>query len=186
MSPLASLGAILDRVAVSSLQQAVLRALVLVSAVGVVGLVRGAGGSVGPLVTAAVVGLALIAAAIPDSSAPLFLVLVLGWLWWAATPDAWSGWSLGATALLTVVHVACTLCGYGPPALRVPPRLVGAWVGRGGFLLASAALVWVAAGVLAGLDLPSSTGLIVVALALVAGRLGLLVVRILNREAAES
>lgn len=184
MSPMTKLGALLDHVAVSSLQQAVLRGLILLSAVGVVALVDGAGGSVGALVIAVVVGLGLVAATVPDSSAPLFLVLALGWLWGAETPDVWSGWGLAVAALLTVIHVAATLCGYGPPALRVPPALVRAWTGRGLVLLASATLVWAASGLLAGLDLPPSMAVLVVALALVAAWIGLLVVRLVSREAA--
>ena len=184
MSPLATLGRALDRVVVASRQQTVLRVALLVAGVGVVVLVRAAGGSPGTFTTVVLVILGLVAATVADSSAPLFFVLALGWLWAAEVPDVWSGWTLGAAALLTVVHVTSTLCGYGPPALQLPTRLLLVWASRAMVMLASAALVWVAAGVLTTLELPPNRALVVAALALVGGWVGVLLSRLLSREAA--
>ena len=90
-----------------------------------------AGGSLHVVVSTGLLVLAVLAALMPDSSAPLFLVLGLAGRWWVAVPDPWSGWTLAAAVLLLAVHLASTLGSYGPPALAVPGE-PAAHLGRAG------------------------------------------------------
>lgn len=186
MSLVSDLAAGLDRAVLASRQQLLLRVATVGATLGFLWLVPVAGGTPGVISVAALLGVGVLAVALPDSSAPLFLVLGLGWLWWGEVPDRFSGWTLLAAALLLVVHVAATLACYGPPALELPGSLLVTWTGRAAVMLAGAALVWVAGGVLTGLDLPPSATVVVVALALVAGWVTLLLARLVGRDAARS
>ena len=184
MSRASDASAVLDRVVLASRQQVLLRSLLLAAGLGFLGLVPAAGGSPGRFAILALVVAAVAAALAPASNAPLVLVLGLGWLWWGQVPDVWSTWSLAAGVLLLVVHVASTLCGYGPPALVLPGSLLRAWGGRAVSLAAATSLVWLAGGLLTTLDLPQSPVVVVVAMALVAGWIVLLLSRLVTREAS--
>jgi hypothetical protein len=182
MSRVSEVSAAVDRAVLASRQQLVLRGLLLAATAGFVWLVAAAGGSPGLLSVVALAVAAAAAATAPDSHAPMVLVLGLGWLWWGEVPDSWSTPSLVAAGLLLVVHGTATLGCYGPPALRLPGPLLRAWTGRGLVMLAATALVWLAAGLLTTLDLPQSAAVVVAAMALVAGWIGLLMVRLVGRD----
>ena len=182
MSRVSEISEAVDRAVLASRQQMVLRGLLLVATACFVGLVLAAGGTPALLAVAALAVAAVAAATAPDSNAPLVLVLGLGWLGWGEVPDAWSTWSVAAAALLLVVHLTSALGGYGPPALELPAPLLRAWAGRGLTMLAATALVWLAAGALTLLDLPQSAAVVIAAMALVAGWIGVLLVRLVSRD----
>jgi hypothetical protein len=182
MSRASDVSAAVDRAVLASRQQVGLRGLLIAATAGFVSLVPAAGGSPGMLSVVALAVVAVAAATAADSHAPMVLVLGLGWLWWGEVPDTWSTWTLAAAALLLVVHVTATLGCYGPPALQLPGPLLGAWTGRALVMLAATALVWLAAGLLTTLDLPQSAAVVVAAMALVAGWIALLLVRLVSRE----
>ena len=174
--------ALLDRAVLAHRQQRVLRAGVVAATVAFLWLVVLAGGSVHVVVSAGLLVLALLAALMPDSSAPLFLVLGLAGRWWVAVPDAWSGWTLAAAVLLLAVHVASTLGAYGPPALVVPGDLVRTWAGRAALMLAVTALVWLVAGLFTTLHLPGNVGVLAAALGVVVAWIALLGRRLVARD----
>lgn len=156
MSTLSDSIEFLDRLGRLSDQQRLLRAVVPVSTVVMLVLERVSGGSASPLVVVLALMLSVIAALVPDSSAPLFLVWLLGLHWAVAVPDRVSVTTLAAAAVLLFVHVACTLASYGPFALVLEPWLVVLWVRRCATVLAVTALVWLLARILSGLDLPAT------------------------------
>lgn len=179
---MARASALLDRAVLAHRQQRVLRAGVLASTVAFLWLVVLAGGSLHVVVSAGLLVLAVLAALMPDSSAPLFLVLGLAGRWWVAVPDAWSGWTLAAAVLLLAVHLASTLGAYGPPALAVPGDLLRTWVGRAAVMLAVTALVWLVAGLFTTLALPGSVPVLAVALGVVVAWIALLGRRLVTRD----
>lgn len=174
--------ALLDRAVLAHRQQRVLRAGVLVATLAFLWLVVLAGGTVHVVVSTGLLVLAVLAALMPDSSAPLFLVLGLAGRWWAAVPDAWSGWTLAAAVLLLAVHLASTLGSYGPPALVVPAALLRTWAGRAAVMLAVTALVWLVAGLFTTLALPGTVPVLAVALGVVVAWIVLLGRRLVTRD----
>jgi hypothetical protein len=174
-----------ERIARASGQQVVLRLLALAAGVAWVPLCLAAGGDFHPLLTIAMVVLALAAALVPDSVAPMFTVLALGGFWAVYVPETLSAWTLVAAADLLVLHLACTLASYGPPQLVLDRAMLRLWGARGAVLLAGTTLAWAAARVLAGLALEPSGLLMAAALVVLLGWLVLLMSRLLTRDAAE-
>ena len=161
-------GELLDRLALSTLQQRVLRVIVLVSAGAFLLLVGGAGDHRPVLVVVGVL-VALAAALSPESNAPLALVLYLGALWLVATPDRLDLWTLAAAWDLLVVHLACTLLGHGPPGTTLDRRLLRLWLTRALVCAGAALVVWLLALGAGSLDRPASATAVAVALAAVVG-----------------
>lgn len=172
----------LDRMALSSAQQAVVRVVPLLATPLFVWVSVIAGSPAHPVLSVGLVFLAVGAVLLPDSSVPLFLLLGLVGLWGLEVPEALSWWTLAAAGLLLVVHVAATLGGYGPPGLALAPGMLGLWARRAAVMAAATALVWLVAALLAGLDLPPSPVLLVVGLALVLGWTAWLGTRLTSRE----
>lgn len=174
-----------ERLARASRQQLVLRLLVLAAGVAWIPLCLAAGGDAHPLLAIVMVALALIAALLPDSAAPMFAVLALGGFWAVYVPETLGSWALVAAADLLVLHLASTVASYGPPQLVLASSMVRLWVVRGLVLLAGTALVWLGARVLGGLH-PEPSGLLTAAaLAVLLGWLAVLMSRLLTRDAAE-
>ncbi|MGZ4501634.1 MAG: hypothetical protein ACXVXD_14485, partial [Nocardioidaceae bacterium] len=94
MSVTSELNDLLTMLSRTSLQQRVLRALVVLATVGFLLLLTAAGDTLGPLVVVVVLLLGLLAAALPDSGTPLGLVLLLVLLWVLGTPGHLDGWLL--------------------------------------------------------------------------------------------
>jgi hypothetical protein len=170
-------GAVLDRVALSSQQQKLFRAVALVAPCVFLALVPLAGGVFHPVFTAAGVLLAVVVALVPDSHAPLGLVVYLGGLWMIADPGL-DLWTLAAAAALFAGHLACALASYGPPGLVLDRALLARWRGRTTVCLAAAVLVWLAATSLAFLDLPPDALAVGAALLVLLGWVGFLTVRL--------
>jgi hypothetical protein len=173
-----------ERLGLASRQHVLLRALSGLAGILFLVLIVRAGGTYHPLMSLALVGLVALVMLLPDSGAPLFLVLGLGTLWAISVPETLSAWTLGAALDLLVLHLVCTLASYGPPQLVLGAAMFRLWAGRGALMAAVTALVWLGGRTLGALDL-SATGLVTAAaLALLLGWTALLSVRLVTRDAA--
>ena len=142
-SPVAARGSdLLDGLSRLSVQQRLLRASAPAGASVVLLLERAAGGTVQPWFVALVLAQALLVAALPDSSACLVLVLLLGVHWAMFAPAGVTGWVLGAALALLGVHLATTLACYGPPSLVLHRVLLLRWGRRAALVAAGTAATW--------------------------------------------
>lgn len=171
----------LDRLVLASRQQVLLRVVPLLATPLFVWLTVALGSPYHPLLTIGLVLLAAGAALLPDSSVPLFLVLALALTWALQVPQTLSGWTLLAALLLLAIHLACTLCSYGPPALALDRRTLGPWVTRALVMASATAIVWVGTAVLSGLDLPAGPVPMVLGLGVALGWTAYLGRRLLGR-----
>lgn len=151
-----------ERIGRASGQQLLLRGLSGLAGILFLLLVVRAGGEFHPLLSLALVGAVALVLLIPDSGAPLFLVLGLGALWAISVPETMSAWTLLAALDLLVLHLACTLASYGPPQLVLDATMFALWSGRAASMAAVTALVWLGGRWLGALDL-SSAGLVTAA-----------------------
>jgi hypothetical protein len=173
-----------ERLTLASRQHLLLRGVAGLAGVQFVALAVWAGGGYHPLLSVGLAGLLAAALLLPDSGAPLFLVLGLGLLWGVYVPETLSVWTLLAALDLLVLHLACTLASYGPPQVVLDRSLLLLWAGRAALMAAVAALVWLGGRVLAALD-PSAAGLVTAAaLAMLLGWTVLLMRRLVTRDAA--
>jgi hypothetical protein len=172
----------LDQLSVASRQQVVLRAVPLLATPVFVWLTVALGSPFHPVLTVGLLLLATGSALLPDSSVPLFLVLTLAVLWALQVPETLSARTPVAALLLLAVHVACTLCSYGPPALAVDARTLRAWGARSLVMASVTALVWLLVAVLSGLDLVAGPVPVVAGLAVVLGWTAYLGRRLLTRQ----
>ncbi|MGH3444370.1 MAG: hypothetical protein ACRDPB_03250 [Nocardioidaceae bacterium] len=158
--------------------QLLFRACLPVATVVLLVLARLAGSPPSTAYAVVVLLVSLVAAALPDSSAPLFLVAGLAALWVVTVPDRLSVFVLLAAWDLLVLHVAATLACYGPPGTVIGRVLALRWAGRLGLLAAAASLVWVAGRLATGLALPSAGWVAALALVVVLGWVGYLALRL--------
>ncbi|MGN6576281.1 MAG: hypothetical protein ACTHKG_11380 [Nocardioides sp.] len=182
MNPAAATRLTAERLALAGRQQLALRGAAGAASVGMIVLASVAGGGFHPILSTVLLLLTLLAMLVPDSAAPMFLVLGLGGLWGVYVPETLSAWTLVAAADLLVLHLACTLASYGPPQLSLEPAMFRLWAGRGLVLLAVTALVWVGARVLGGLGLEPSGLVTAAALGLLLAWLVWLSVRLIARD----
>jgi hypothetical protein len=168
---------LLDRLALSSGQQRAFRAVVLLAALGFLAVVW-VHGDHHPWLTFVGALVAAQAAGMPETNAPLMLLVYLGLLWVVATPDRLDGWTVAAAALLLAVHLACTLVSHGPAGVRLDPAMLRSWAVRAVGCLAAGILVWLSGKVVAGMHRPPSGVLLGAALAVVLTWCGLVAVRI--------
>jgi hypothetical protein len=126
--------------------------------------------------------LALLAALLPETNAPLVLQLYLGLWWLVATPARLDGWTLFAAAAFTVVHLATTLAASGPPGTELDPGLLRRWRARTAGCLAAVVAVWLVASVSPEHE-PSAMSL-AVALLLTAGWCAVVAVRLARAHRA--
>ncbi len=171
-----------DRLSLATPGQVVVLVLPLPATASLVWLTVLLGGPVQPVLTTGVLLLAVLASLLPDSSAPLFLVLALALRWALVVPDPLSVWTLAAAGLLLVIHLAATLGSHGPPALVLAPALLALWGRRAAVMAAATALVWVGAVTLEALDLPANTLVVVIGLMLALGGTALLGRLLVTRE----
>ena len=169
---------LLDRLSSTSIQQRVLRTTMVAAAGAFLAFVPAAGGGGHPWLSGAGLLLALVAAAAPESHAPLGLVLFLGAFWLVAVPDRLSAATVPAAAALAVLHVAATLAAHGPPGVTVEPTLLRTWAVRTLLCVASAAGLWLVARTAATLHGPQSAAAVALALLAVLGWCLLVAVRI--------
>jgi hypothetical protein len=178
MSVLSDTTGLLDRIALSSRQQQWLRLLVLASGIGFLALIPAAGGGFNPVLSGAAFVLLVISVLIPDSNAPLGLVLYLGGIWAVTVPRTLGVELLLAAVVLTALHVACALASYGPPGLTLKVSFLAVWWRRFGYCVGGAALVWLLSRALVLFDLPASGLALGTALVLVLGWVTVLTVRL--------
>jgi hypothetical protein len=100
------------------------------------------------------VALSLLTAALPDSSAGLFLVLLLAWHWSVSVPDRLTGWLLLPALAILAIHVAATLASYGPASLVLDRALLRLWGGRCLLAAAAAGATWLVAALASGAGVP--------------------------------
>jgi hypothetical protein len=139
---------VLDQLVLASPQQRVLRLLVVAAAGVFLGTVVAAAGDAHPVLTSLGVLLALLAALLPESNAPLALQLYLGVWWLVATPARLDGWTLLAAVAFAVVHLATTLAATGPSGSTLDPALLRRWQTRAVGCVAVTLAVWLVAVVL--------------------------------------
>jgi len=180
MSVASELNDLLTMLSRTSLQQRVLRALVVLATVGFLFLVPAAGDTLGPLVVVVVLLLGLLAAALPDSGTPLGLVLLLVLLWVLRTPGHLDGWLLLAALDLLALHVAATLASYAPPSVLLDRQVLWLWAVRTAVMVTATVLTLVAAELLAGLRLHGGAGVFVAAMLVVLGWLGFVTGRVVR------
>ena len=173
-----------ERLGLASRQHLLLRAVAGLAGLLFLGLVVWAGGGYHPLFSLVLAGLLAVVVLVPDSGAPLFLVLGLGGLWAVSVPETLSTWAVLAALDLLVLHLACTLASYGPPQVVLDRALFLLWAGRASLMAAAAVLVWLGGRFLGAFDL-SATGLVTAAaLAVLIGWTVLLMRRLVTRDAA--
>jgi hypothetical protein len=167
---------VLDRLVLPSRQQRHFAALTVLGSAVLLGVVVGVGGDVHPVLTSAGLLLALLAALLPETNAPLALQLYLGLWWLVATPRRLDGWTLVAAVAFAVVHLSVTLAASAPPGTDLDPALLRRWWVRSAGCLAAAASVWLVGSVAPAHD-PSAAAL-GVALLLVGGWCGVVAMRL--------
>jgi hypothetical protein len=172
----------LDQLSVASRQQVVLRAVPLLATPLFVWLTVWLGSPFHPVLTTGLMLLAIGTALLPDSSVPLFLVLTLAVLWVLQVPETLSVWTPLGALLLLAIHVACTLCSYGPPALALDARTLRAWGGRCLVAASVTAIVWLLVVMLSGVDVPAGPVPVVAGLVVVLGWTAYLGRRLLTRQ----
>lgn len=160
---------LLDALSRLSPQQAALRLLVLLGAGGFLLAERAAGSSFSGWWLGAVAVAAVAAAVLPDSFAPLALVLLLGGHWAFELRDELGGGLLVATGCLLVVHVAAALASYGPTSVVLDAGLLRLWAVRATVAVAAAVPVWALGRVGAAFDLPAGGPVLAVALLVLLG-----------------
>ena len=167
MRPGGEPGQVLDRLALASPQQKVFRLLSVLAAGVFLGAAVAASGDAHPVLTSLGVVLAVLAALLPETNAPLALQLYLGVWWLVATPARLDGWTLVAAGAFAVVHLATTLAATGPPGVDLDPALLRRWRARAAGCLAAVVAVWLVASVAPDHD--PSAGTLAAALLLAAG-----------------
>jgi hypothetical protein len=184
MNPAGAAGRAWERLGLASRQHVLLRGVAGLAGIQFLALVVWAGGDYHPLLSLALAGLVAVVLLLPDSGAPLFLVVGLGALWAVAVPETLSAWTLLAALDLTVLHLACALASYGPPQVVLDRVLLLLWAGRAAVLAAVTALVWLGGRFLGALDLSAAGLVTAAALALLSGWSALLMRRLVTRDAA--
>jgi hypothetical protein len=159
----------LDETTRLSRQQLVLRATAPAGTALMVVLEGAAGGSPGVLFLMLAALLSLLVAALPDSGAGTFLVLLLGGHWLVTVPEHLGGSLLLAALVLTAIHLATALAAYGPPGLVLDRELLLRWARRYGLLAAAAAVTWLAARLMGAAELTGGDWLLVAAFVVLAG-----------------
>ncbi|HET6624747.1 MAG TPA: hypothetical protein VFG63_00020 [Nocardioidaceae bacterium] len=174
MSRLSAARSFLDGLTGLTGQQALLRVLVAALPGLAFGVEVQAGAPVQTVPVALVLVLTVISALVPDSHGPLAVVLVLGGYWVISVEESLSWQLLVLTGLLLAFHVVCLLACYGPASVVLDRVLIGLWLRRTALLGAVAVLVWLAARLAGGLDLPASPWLFAAGLLVVVGATGTL------------
>lgn len=172
----------LDGLSRMSRQQWVLRGLVLVSPfVALFATIR-AGAPDRTWVVGLLALMTLLSGLLPDSHAPLSVVLLTGGYWGIAVEQHLSPWVLVVAIALLVFHVACVLASYGPPSVVLDAVLLHRWLARAGLGAMAAVLVWLTARVADGLDPAPNGWLFAAALLVLLGWTAVLARRLVRTE----
>lgn len=102
-----------------------------VIAVGAIRLAAGAGqAGPDPALDVAVIALALVAVAVPDSHVGLALIAMIGVDWWVQVDDVSSAWSIAVAAAVAVIHAALAAATVAPPTARWTGSMIRRWTSR--------------------------------------------------------
>ena len=123
------------------LDQAAVRGAVVVGAMTSVVAAQAAGARPAPWTQGLLIGLAVLVAARPESSAGVALLIGLAWLW-STVPDPHSPMVLAVAAGMVLVHVMATVAAQGPSSMQVDGTQARRWLVRGVALWLAAATVW--------------------------------------------
>lgn len=123
------------------LDQAAVRGAVVVGAMTCVVAAQAAGARPATWTQALLIGLAVLVAARPESSAGVALLIGIAWLW-STVPDPLSPLVLAVAAGMVLVHVMATVAAQGPPGMQVDGTQVRRWLERGVMLWLAAVAVW--------------------------------------------
>jgi hypothetical protein len=121
-----------------------------------------------PAIDAAVVGLAIVCAVIPDSHTGLLVVVLVGIEWLATVEDRVTPWSLAAAVALTVFHASMAAASVAPPAARWTRAMRRRWLLRVAVVIAATSATWVVTAVIGDHRLGGSSLLLAAALVAVA------------------
>ncbi len=121
--------------------QAVLRAAVVLGAMASIIAAQAAGARPAGWVQVALIGLALLLAARPESAAGVVLLVGTAYVW-STVPDPLSPLVLVAAAGMVLVHVGALVAAQGPARMRVDGNQAMRWLLRGLLLWLAAAAVW--------------------------------------------
>jgi hypothetical protein len=174
MSVFPGVPSLLDELSRLPRQQWLIRALIPAATATMVVLEELAGASVHLTFPLLAAGLSLLVAALPDSGAGLFLVLLLGGHWAIAVPEQLTVWVLAAAVALLALHTAAVLASYGPATLALDRDLLRLWGRRSALLLGVTAVAWLLAVAASGVGLPGGGWLLGTALVVVSAWAGYL------------
>jgi hypothetical protein len=174
---------VLDAIVLSSPSQRAMRAVEVAAPVLFMAMIPVSGGVFHLGFTVVGLLLTLVVALVPQTHAPLGLVLYLAGLWMVSSSGRLDLWTPVAAALLFALHLACMLSSYGPPGLRLDAGLLAVWRRRAVLCLEAAVLVWVVAAVLSLFPLSPSTVGVGLGLLVVIGWVALLTVRLARPDA---
>ena len=146
-----------------------MRCLVLTSAVAAIMCIRFAAHRTVPALDAAIVGLALICAAVPDSHTGLLVVALAGIDWWATVDDRVTPWSLAAAGALAVFHVSMAAASLAPVGAQWTPAMSMRWLRRTAVLGAAICITWAGLAAIGDHRVPGNGLLLAAALLVVAG-----------------
>ena len=122
--------------------QVVLRCVVGAGAVTVLVAAAEAGSAVPLWQQVTLLGLAVLTACWPDSSAGTLLLLGAAYVW-AGTPESLTPWVLVAAAGMLFAHLAAMVAATGPPALKVDSVQASRWAARAASVWIASAVAWV-------------------------------------------
>ena len=156
------------------LDQVFVRSMVVLGTMTALVAAQGAGARPAGWLTGGLLGVALYAAARPDSTATVVLLGGAAYAWTLA-PDSHSPFVLLAAAGMVLLHVSALVAAQGPARMRVDRAQLRRWLLRAVLLWSAAAAVWASVVLLedqAGHRLVYAAGLVLVTLvAVVATRL---------------
>ena len=123
------------------LDQAVLRATVVLGAIISVVAAQAAGARPDAWLQVALIGLAMFLAARPESAFGIVVLVGLAYVW-STVPDPLSPLVLLAAAGMVTVHVAALVAAQGPVGMHVDGAQTTRWLWRSVVLWLAAATVW--------------------------------------------
>jgi hypothetical protein len=118
------------------------------------------------LVTVVLLVTAVVAAAFPDSSAPLVLILVMTGTWFAEVRPFSLPWSIVLAVCVLVVHVASSRAATLVPGTAFDRESTILWLRQTGLVAVGTLMVWVVSVLLA--ESPGDANLVVAVVAVVA------------------
>ena len=146
----------------------VLRVLIATSTMVALGCTSLAAGRTILIVDAAILGLALVCSARPDSHVGLLVVLAVGVDWLATVHDRATPWSVGAAASLAVFHASMAAASVAPPAATWTRAMCRRWTRRCFAVMVASVGTWAVVAAIHGRRVAGSAVLVAASLATIA------------------